>query len=1039
MLLTSLISNVKLFTRSLRLFAFLFLINNTYAQTSSTLHFQSITINNGLSQGFVSSIIQDKKGMMWFATGDGLNKFDGYNITIYHHDRDKPSSIASDDLTCVFEDSKGRLWVGTRHEGLDVFDRENNSFLHIRHGDNNSIRSNNILGIKEDQSGVLWIRTREGIDRMEINKSAKPLKNTISNELIANQLLFTHIRLSKDLEATRVKSGPENIFIDSWNQIFVTTNRKIFEVIYSPRKQDYQVLERYSFVPADPLFIPELIEDTTGHFLILNDKNITKFSGYDFKSPKKICSYNPSQLRWSIDKSETLWLADNNRFINVNLKTDAVKNIIPANYQQLKNIKATTDFFIDRTGIMWIGTGGYGILKFDPTNELFHHILPEVDTYQIIESTQGKIITNNMQEITINRDQTISIKNLTTPDIIRKKFPKLGVVAFTKDTVGNLWIGVNGGIISYNTITGAINQFNLPFEDQVSQPFPLYTGKDNKIWMGYNKYFVCYEPSAHSFSKFQYPVKHTSYDYDFLQNIYQDGNLLWLGSTNGLFGFDIQHKKIVKKYFYVQGDSTSLGNNFVLSFCRDLSQPEKYLWVGTKGGGLNLLDKTTGKFKRYDTKNGLVNNVVYGIQTDDRGNLWFSTNKGLSSLNIATNHFSNFDISDGLQSNEFNRYAYCKTKDGTMFFGGLNGINYFHPNDIKPLEPINVVFTDFRLFNKSVIPGVPGSPLSQSIDAVKSIRLRYEQNVVTFQFSALDYRKTGKILYRYKMQEFDKDYIYAGPAHEATYTNLDPGTYRFVVQASFQNESWGKASASLIVVIIPPWWRTWWFYLLVIVSTSSLIYALYRFRLNQLTRLEKLRNRIARDLHDEVGSSISTISIYSKIVHEQVDSPEFDNEPLLKKITDYTTEIMDSMNDIVWNINTKNDAFENIISRMREHASQLFEAKGYQLHFSIDNQLLRMKLSMERRRDFYLIYKEALNNIAKYANGKNVWITLTCSYNVIGLIIKDDGRGFNVTDVRKSSNGLINMNQRAEALKGKIKITSIPGAGTEILLSFHQH
>jgi len=237
-------------------------------------------------------------------------------------------------------------------------------------------------------------------------------------------------------------------------------------------------------------------------------------------------------------------------------------------------------------------------------------------------------------------------------------------------------------------------------------------------------------------------------------------------------------------------------------------------------------------------------------------------------------------------------------------------------------------------------------------------------------------------------------------------------------------------------VVVPPWYRTWWFYVLAFTSTISIIYLIYRDRLLQLARLNRLRNRIARDLHDEVGSSVSSIAIYSKIVHDHVDSSTFDNEPLLKKIADYATEIMESMNDIVWNVNTKNDAFENIISRMREHAYQLFEAKGYLLHFTIDENLKRTKLTMEKRRDFYLIYKEGLNNIAKYANGKNVWITLSLHQKVISLIIKDDGKGFDKTKLRKSSNGIHNMEYRAKALKGEISVTSSPGQGTEIRLKF---
>lgn len=557
----------------------------------------------------------------------------------------------------------------------------------------------------------------------------------------------------------------------------------------------------------------------------------------------------------------------------------------------------------------------------------------------------------------------------------------------------------------------------------------------NNNWMGHNAYLVRYDVSSRTFTKFNYPIKPEVYEYDFMQCIYEDKDRMWLGSVNGLFRFDIR-TNAMKQYLYQPSHTASISNNFILCISNDAEQPEKYLWIGTKGGGLNRLDKTTGAFTHYTTKNGLANNVVYGILPDERGNLWLSTNKGLSQFNTSTEHFRNFDISDGLQSNEFNRYAYCKTGERLLVFGGINGLNYFNPADIKPLPPPEVVITGFRLFNRPVDFKQPGAPLNKDISFTDSVVLRYKQNVITFQFAAMDYRKGGNARYRYKMEGFDKDWIYAGKAREATYTNLDPGAYTFMVQGSFDDAAWSRRYTSLTLIIIPPWWRTWWFYSLVVTLTLSITYALYRYRLAQLLKLERVRNRIARDLHDEVGSSISTIAIYSKIVKEHLGSSTFNNEPLLKKITDNANEIMESMSDIVWNINTRNDAFDQIIIRMREHAHQLFEAKGYNLHFGFDEHLNNMKMEMERRRDFYLIYKEALNNIAKYANGKNVWINLSTSNAQISLTIRDDGRGFDRDTIRKTSNGLTNMQHRAGVLHGLLEINSAPGEGTEIRLIF---
>ena len=1015
---------------------FLIFASISHAQKPDLLRLESITINNGLSQGYVSNVIQDKKGLMWFSTGDGLNEFDGNNFIIYNHDKDNDSSIGSDDLTCVFEDSKQRLWVGTRHEGLDLFDREHNRFLHLRHTSSDGPVSNNIISIKEDQSGALWLRTMGGIDRMEVDDNLPKDFIKKKGSSILTKVSFTNIELGAELDRERTRHGPENIFIDSWDQIFLTTNSRVLEVIFNKHKNDYQMLERYRFPPVDPYFIPEIAEDTIGHFLLLNYKNLVRFSGYDFKKPRIIYTYNPLELRWTIDKKEILWLSDGMKFVQINLKNGFIRNVVPAESSQVQAINATTNFYIDRTGILWIGTGGYGVLKYDPEMELFHHILPQSDIYQILESDSGIVITNNFQQISIKKGSPIEVGQILDPRNIRHKFPRFGVLSIAKDNNQNLWFGTNGGIIRYNLLTKSLRFFKLPQTGHTSLPFPIYVDSRNNIWMGYNKNLVEYDQLDDKFSVHDYPVENDNYEYDFLQSIYEENGSLWLGSVDGLFRFDLKSDHMISSYHYIHTDSTSLSNNFILSFCKDKDNPQRYLWIGTKGGGLNRLDKLSGKFKRIDRKNGLINNVIYGILNDNTNNLWLSTNKGLVAYNTAKNRFRNFDVSDGLQGSEFNRYAYCRTKQGILIFGGLNGINYFDPNDIKPLAPPAVIFTQLRLFNKPANIFAADFPLGRNIGSTERITLKYAQNVVTFQFAALDYRKPGNIVYRYRMEGFDNGFIYSGNIHEATYTNLDPGEYRFIVQASFKNGFWGNNIKSMIVVVVPPWYRTWWFYVLAFTSTISIIYLIYRDRLLQLARLNRLRNRIARDLHDEVGSSVSSIAIYSKIVHDHVDSSTFDNEPLLKKIADYATEIMESMNDIVWNVNTKNDAFENIISRMREHAYQLFEAKGYLLHFTIDENLKRTKLTMEKRRDFYLIYKEGLNNIAKYANGKNVWITLSLHQKVISLIIKDDGKGFDKTKLRKSSNGIHNMEYRAKALKGEISVTSSPGQGTEIRLKF---
>jgi len=1013
-------------------------VERVSAQGFVSLPFNTYTINNGLSQGFVSSIIQDKKGLMWFSTADGLNKFDGYSFTVYHHDNDDNLSLGADDIACVLEDKKERLWVGTRYNGIDLFLRERHSFIHIRK-ENSDLRSNNILSIIEDKTGALWIRTGLGIDRMEIVPRRSPSINSTTNTAGNDSLLFTHINIASAYQNNKTNKAGANVFVDSRGQILLTTYNKILEVIYNENNHSYELEERYSFLPVDSAFVPAIIEDTTSRSLLLNMKDIVRFPHHNFTAPQVIYRQTRNEISWAVDNRQRLWCSDMYGIKIIDLKSGTVKSIQSLNADTYSILQYSFTITTDRNGMVWVGSSGYGVASYDHEMEQFHRSLPGQNVYQMIGMGDGKVMLNDFGSLNLRLPDPYVDDRIDTSKL-GVRFPRVTTVSFTKDSGGALWLGIHGGLIKYDPVKKTAQRFDVPYMDFPTLPFPVYADKKGNLWMGYDKFFIRYAIATNSFSRFDYPVESSLPNYDFLQCIYEDDRLIWLGSVNGLFSFDTETESIRSAYLHKPSDSSSINSNFVLSLCNDMKEPGNYLWVGTKGGGLNRLDKGTGKFIYYTASNGLPNNVVYGILPDDaEGTLWLSTNKGLSCFNIAKQTFQNYDISDGLQSNEFNRYAYCKTSDGQFVFGGMNGLNYFKPKDIRPLDAPDVVFTDLRLFSKSVNLRDKDAPITADIGYVDVVTLKYQQNVVAFRFAAMDFRKHTAIRYRYKMDGFDKDWIYSGAVNEATYTNLDPGTYHFLVQARFENGEWGTKYATLQVKVIAPWWRTWWFYLLTTLFILSAIYGLYRLRFYQLSKVEGLRNRIARDLHDEVGSSISTIAIYSKIVQEQVGNTTFNSEPLLKKITDYATEIMEAMNDIIWNINTHNDAFEHIISRMREHAYQLLEAKDYLLHFNFDDNLYRMRLSMERRRDFYLIYKEALNNIAKYADGKNVWISLYVQNNTINLVIKDDGKGFEKSDTRKDGNGLNNMRHRTQTLHGKIDIMSAPGEGTQIHLALQSH
>jgi signal transduction histidine kinase/frataxin-like iron-binding protein CyaY len=513
-------------------------------------------------------------------------------------------------------------------------------------------------------------------------------------------------------------------------------------------------------------------------------------------------------------------------------------------------------------------------------------------------------------------------------------------------------------------------------------------------------------------------------NYESVQAIVKDAaGHLWLGTMEGLLRFRLADASW-KHYRHDPTDSTSLSSDNIFTVAIDPLQPARYLWIGTRGSGLNRMDIQSGKCSSYTERDGLPNNVIYGILPDDAGNLWMSTNKGLSCLNVQKQTFRNFDYKDGLQSNEFNRRAYCRTRDGCLFFGGVNGFNYFYPRDIVGNTVVpQVVVTAVKKHNQSV---------PEAIYVPQGLTLPYRENFVSFEFASMDFTNPQKNEYQYKLEGFDKNWIHSGTVHNATYTNLDPGTYTFMVKGSNSDGIWNEKGTAVQLTILPPWYGTWWFRTAMALAFLSAVYGFYSYRLSQALKLQDVRNRIASDLHDEVGSNLSNVFIFSNVAQQKANE---ETAPLLQKITDYTQQSMEAMNDIVWMINTRNDRFENIMVRMRTLAAELSDATDCALQLDFDEKLNDVKLNMEDRKNFYLIYKEALNNTAKYAGCKSLSIELKLNGNNVTLKIKDNGKGFDVANTT-NGNGLFNMKKRAALLKGTLSVKSTVGEGTITQITF---
>lgn len=316
--------------------------------------------------------------------------------------------------------------------------------------------------------------------------------------------------------------------------------------------------------------------------------------------------------------------------------------------------------------------------------------------------------------------------------------------------------------------------------------------------------------------------------------------------------------------------------------------------------------------------------------------------------------------------------------------------------------------------------------------------LNYTENQVSFQFASLNYFRNQENQYAYKLDGVDKAWVYCGNRRFTSYANLAPGNYTFHVKASDHTGTWNEAGTEVKFIIAAAWWNSWYFRFFIVFLSFGLIYLFYLYRLKQANKLQEIRNRIARDLHDEVGSNLSSISIFSEVAQSKVGLDAKEIKPLLNKITSYTQSSMEAISDIVWVINAQNDRFENILVRMRTLAAETLENLGCTFELHADDSLFKTKIGMEDRKNLYLVFKEALNNIAKYSKCKHVVISFYQMHHLLFLKIKDDGIGFDIKQVKKG-NGLHNMMKRAEALHGKLEIHSEKELGTTILLQFDNH
>lgn len=1020
---------------------------------------EQISLGQGLSQGMIFSMLQDTLGYIWAGTKEGLNRYDGTRIKVFRHHADDPLSISGNVVTAIALDNKQRLWAATSGNGINLFDPGTESFIHFTHEQNQaqSIPADNISRICKDGSGNLIFEVAETGYVVMIEKPGKhqQLKDAFEFKPIKEVYPQLTNLLNDRLMLARLQFSQGG---DLWYYV----NDTIYGYTAAMLRNGSAALKFY-YPGAENVF-----EDARPPFIFDAKQNRTFITSYghvlkQFNPTTKIFEpvlQLPSGYSFIysvfIDGENNVWSwQDGNHVFKVNL-ADGHMELIQMLWQNGdRGAKPTCSFSFEGTqGNLWLQSTGYGIFKISSRNKLFKQRIGTSPWCMRIERVGEKAAYHPQDLEKLNRCfNTMKSKSNKMPQ------PR-HYTNFALDNQGLFWTASYNRKTDENSIAciDPVTCTYHPFRDSAETgtgfyATPVFLDNRGEVWFGEQRskkeiHLYHLNQNTKKVESFPFPVQ-SNHDPDiFIADYYPDADgLLWLATRQGLFSFRPATKQW-QHYTNQLGDVTSLSGNLLLSLCPDPTEPNRYLWVGTEGAGLNKFDKHTHTFSRFDVTNGLPNNVVYGIQSDAHNNLWLSTNHGICQFNPKTFTTRNFTEADGLVSNEFNRYEFSKTPDGTLYFGSPSGICYFNPEDFyKETKPSAAVINKLELLNKEVIyqhqnsdEQKTGFYLPAPIEQCKELVFNYNHRMITLGFSLLDLTVPAQNKFKYMLEGFDKTWIDAGTKNEATYTNLSPGSYVFKVLGCNSGNIWCKNPSTLKICVLSPWWGTWWFRTFVTVLFVALLYALYRYRLFKVLELERVRNRIAQDLHDEIGSTLSSISLYGAAIQKNPNGLSKQNSHILSKITQSTTHMMESMNDMVWTIKADNDHFEHVINRMRAFAVNMTEAKGIELHFTTDAQIQTMTLNMEQRKNIYLIFKEAVNNALKYSGCRSLSVAISSTKGKLEMSIKDDGRGFELETVNQNNtqlggNGLRGMKLRAKNMMGDLQIVTGKGEGTEVIFS----
>jgi signal transduction histidine kinase/ligand-binding sensor domain-containing protein len=947
-------------------------------------------VADGLANSKIMSIHQDKKGFIWISTHEGLSRFDGYGFVNYGV-RD---GLGQQIINSVAEDKQGRLWAATNGGGVSLLIdsqtpnakelnvKANEKFISFRVSDN--LYANLVNRIRFDSQNNLWCLTDFGFYRASLNDIAN-----LKFEPVVEKL-----------------SGNSNALIeDSRGRIWFGLHNELFEFTGG------QVINHGSSGEGGD-FIRSIVETKDGKLLVATSIALYEFIPTEKNKrgrwSKQPLSLDGQQISLMFeDSSGGLWFSTNKGVIKY-------QNGRQFFYSKTEGIEyGIITFAEDREGNLWLGTNGGGVYKFggDAFIGYAKNSAPMFAS-DVFENREGKTLAvlNDLSLVEITES---GIRHMAKPDYA----PSLSRYSFFKAANGE-WIWNSGWYetkIKKPVIelrNGQKVSLNFFFtESDLSKGIHYYEDENSVLWLVKgNEVYRAADAEGRAFSNY------TTLPIDNLlggsrpQIMSDRVGGLWFSSGHGLC-------RLREKQFKCFQPSVGLPVIDPRSLFVD---SRGWLWIGLRYDGVSVTKNPQDENPQFvNYKIELSSSVVWFIAEDNFGRMYYATERGLEQFDPKKNLWRNFNSKNGLSGDLIGPLT--KDRQGNIWICTASGLTRFNPkaeritNKPPPiyLSRVNIAGDDL--------------PMAETgANEIPLIELQSSRNNLAIEFVGLDFTGEDNLNYQYKLEGVDADWSAPTKQRFVNYARLSSGSYRFLVRAVNRERVASITHASFEFRILPPFYLRWWFIALCVLVVGSFAAAVYRYRVSQLLEMERMRTRIATDLHDDIGANLTRIALLSEVAKQ-----ENSNGKMLSSISDIARESVSSMNDIVWAIAPEHDRLLDLTRRMRQHAEEVFMFREIDLHFNAPQSERNLKLNVGARRDLLLIFKEAVNNAARHSDCSQVAIDFLVEHSVLRLQIKDNGKGID-KDLQAEGQGLRSMKRRAAALGGKLEIDSGPGEGATV-------